>query len=317
MIEGDFLMRHFLATIVILASMGGPACAKSMEEVFPNATTFSDQEKQFFKNFNFQQGMVKLPAAKATLVVPPNFYYLNPVDTKKVLVDIWGNPPASADGNLGMLFPTQYLPSEKMSWGSIIIYDADGYVSDAEAASIDYNELLQQIKNGVVERNVEREKQGFEPITLVGWASAPHYDSSAHTLHWARDLIFGKDMSAAHTLNYSIRALGREGVLQFNFVSGLDQLAEIKAAIPTVTNMVSFDKGAGYADFRDGDKIAAYGMAGMIAAGAGAKVAAKFGLFAAALALLKKGGFIFVFAGLAGAYRFVAGLFRRNKTPSA
>lgn len=292
-------MRSFWAAAVVLVSLAGSAEAKTFAEIFPNVSGLSEEGKQFYKDFDFQQGDVKLPAAKATLRIPAGFYYLSPGDTRKVLVDIWGNPPDSAKDNLGMIFPVEYLPSEDGSWGSVIQYDADGYVSDAEAAGTDYDALLKEIKASVAERNSEREKQGFEPINLVGWASPPHYDQSAHALHWARDLVFGKKTDAAHTLNYSIRVLGREGVLQLNFVAALSKLGEIKKTIPTVTNMVAFDKGAGYSDYQDGDAIAAYGMAGMIAAGAGAKVAAKVGLFAAAAALLKKGGILIVFAGLA------------------
>jgi len=121
-------------------------------------------------------------------------------------------------------------------------------------------------------------------------------------------------MKADHTLNYSVRVLGREGVLQFDFVAGLEQLKEIETAIPSVTNLVQFDKGVTYGDHADGDKIAAYGMAGMIAAGAGAKVAAKVGLLALAAGFLKKIGLLVVFAG-AAALRFVKRLFGR-KSPA-
>ncbi len=135
-------------------------------------------------------------------------------------------------------------------------------------------------------------------------------------MHWARDLVFGNDTQAEHTLNYSVRVFGREGVLEFDFVAGLRQLKEIEAVIPTVTPLVQFDKGMTYGDYVDGDKVAAYGMAGMIAAGAGAKIAAKVGLLALALAFFKKAGILVVV--LAGAaLRFARILFKRNKTPTA
>lgn len=310
-------MKYLFPAFFLSVLLCGPLQAKTLDEMFPHRQDMPQEERLFFKEFNFQQGSIKLPAAKATFNIPEGFYYLGPEDTRKVLVDLWGNPPAAADDNLGMIFPQQYLPADESSWGSVVQYDADGYVSDVEANAIDYDELLKQIKQGIAENNGEREKQGFNTITLIGWASPPHYDAQAHALHWARDLIFGKDGDTGHTLNYSIRILGREGVLQFNFVAALDQLAEIKETIPTVTKMVTFDKGAGYADYRDGDKIAAYGMAGMIAAGAGAKIAAKVGLFAAIAAILKKGGILVIFAGAAGAWQFIRGLFSRKRTPSA
>ena len=301
---------------MLFALLAAQAEARPYREMFPDRTDFSEAEKPLLEKLDFQQGVIKLPEAKATLNVPANFYYLSPADTKTVLVDIWGNPPAAADGMLGMIFPAKYAPTDPESWGSIVEYSADGYVSDSDAATTNYDELLKNIKDSISERNPEREKQGFPKITLVGWASAPHYDKPAHAMHWARDLIFGNDTQTEHTLNYSVRVFGREGVFEFDFVAGLGQLKEIEEVIPTVTKLVQFDKGMAYGDYVDGDKIAAYGMAGMIAAGAGAKIAAKVGLLALALAFFKKAGIlVVVLAG--GALRFAKGLFTRNKTPTA
>jgi len=309
-------LKLYFAAAMLFALAAGAADARPYQEMFPNRTDFSDEEKPLLEKLDFQQGAIKLSAAKATLNVPDGFYYLSPEDTKTVLVDIWGNPPATATGTLGMIFPAQYTPVDAGSWGSIVEYKADGYVSDADAETTDYGELLQNIKDSISENNEERQKQGFPRITLIGWASTPHYDKSAHALHWARDLLFGDDMKADHTLNYSVRVLGREGVLEFDFIAGLAQLNEIEAAIPTVTKLVQFDKGNNYSDYVDGDKIAAYGMAGMIAAGAGAKVAAKVGLLAIAAVFLKK-AWILVFVVFGGAVSFVKKLFTGNKTPNA
>ena len=309
-------MKRYFAAAILFALLTSQAGARPYQEMFANRSDFSDAEKPLLEKLDFQQGAIKLPEAKATLNVPADFYYLSPADAKTVLVDIWGNPPAAAEGTMGMIFPAKYAPTDIEAWGSVVEYSADGYVSDADAATTNYDELLQNIKDSIRENNVEREKQGFEKITLVGWASTPHYDKSAHALHWARDLVFGDDAQGQHTLNYSVRALGREGVFQFNFVAALDQLKEIEDVIPTVTKLVQFDKGMAYADYVEGDKIAAYGMAGMIAAGAGAKIAAKVGLLAVALAFFKKAGILVVIA--AGAVlRFAKGLFNRNKTPTA
>ncbi|WP_171899823.1 MULTISPECIES: DUF2167 domain-containing protein [unclassified Rhizobium] len=309
-------MRRYFAAAILFALFTGQAGARPYQEMFPNRTDFSEAEKPLLEKLDFQQGAIKLPEAKATLNVPQGFYYLNPADTKTVLVDIWGNPPQAAEGTMGMIFPAKYAPTDIEAWGSVVQYSADGYVSDADAATTNYDELLQNIKNSIRENNVEREKQGFQKITLIGWASTPHYDKSAHAMHWARDLLFGDDMRAPHTLNYSVRTLGRQGVFEFDFVAGLNQLKEIEAVIPTVTTLVQFDTGMAYTDYVEGDKIAAYGMAGMIAAGAGAKIAAKVGLLALAAVFLKKAGILIVVVA-GGALRFAKGLFTRSKTPTA
>ncbi|MBB4233480.1 DUF2167 domain-containing protein [Rhizobium esperanzae] len=309
-------MKRYFAAAILFALFTGEAGARPYQEMFPDRSDFSDAEKPLLEKLDFQQGAIKLPAAKATLNVPQGFYYLNPTDTKTVLVDIWGNPPQAAEGTMGMIFPAKYAPTDIEAWGSVVQYSADGYVSDADAATTNYDELLQNIKDSIRENNVEREKQGFQKIVLIGWASTPHYDKSAHAMHWARDLLFGDDMQAPHTLNYSVRTLGRQGVFEFDFVAGLNQLKEIEAVIPTVTTLVQFDTGMAYTDYVEGDKIAAYGMAGMIAAGAGAKIAAKVGLLALAAVFLKKAGILIVVVA-GGALRFAKGLFTRNKTPTA
>ncbi|PDS78224.1 DUF2167 domain-containing protein [Rhizobium sp. L43] len=309
-------MKRYFAAAMLFALFTAHADARPYQEMFPDRSDFSDAEKPLLEKLDFQQGTIKLPDAKATLNVPAGFYYLNSADTKKVLVDIWGNPPQAAERTMGMIFPAKYAPTDVESWGSVVKYSADGYVSDADAATTDYDELLQNIKDSIKENNVEREKQGFEKITLVGWASTPHYDKTAHAMHWARDLLFGDDAQTPHTLNYSVRVFGREGVFEFDFVAGLEQLKEIEEVIPTVTKLVQFDKGMAYTDYVEGDKIAAYGMAGMIAAGAGAKIAAKVGLLALAAAFLKKAGILIVVV-LGGALRFAKGLFSRNKPPAA
>jgi uncharacterized membrane-anchored protein len=313
---GDTNLKSiYTAAAVLVLTLTGSALAQPYQSMFPGRTDFSDEAKQYLERLDFKQGAVPLAGANATLNIPADFYYLDPEDTKTVIVDIWGNPAGAADGVLGMIFPSKYAPTEVEAWGSLVEYSNDGYISDVDAATTDYDELLQTLKQSVAESNVEREKQGFPTITLMGWASAPRYDQSAHALHWARDLIFGNEQGASHTLNYSVRLLGREGVVQYNFVADLSQLEEIKAAIPSVIKIVQFDKGKSYDDYQQGDKLAAYGMAGVIAAGAGAKVAAKAGLLAIALAFLKKGGFLVVLL-IGGVLRFAGNLFGR-KSPKA
>ncbi|RFZ83745.1 DUF2167 domain-containing protein [Shinella sp. WSJ-2] len=309
------LKRIYAVATALVLMLAGSALAQPYQSMFPERNDFTDEAKKYLEGMDFKQGAIPLPGANATLNIPADFYYLDPKDTKTVIVDIWGNPADAAEGMLGMIFPAKYAPTETEAWGSLVEYSADGYISDLDAATTDYDDLLKTLKESVAESNIEREKQGFPTITLVGWASAPRYDQAAHALHWARDLIFGNEQPTSHTLNYSVRLLGREGVVQYNFVADLSQLEEIKAAIPSVIKLVQFDKGKTYEDYQQGDKLAAYGLAGIIAAGAGAKVAAKVGLLAVALAFLKKGGFLIVLL-FGGVVRFFRGLFGK-KSPDA
>lgn len=224
-------------------------------------------------------GTVDLPGGQARVAIKEGFAYLNPEDTRKLLVELWGNPPEQGEGVLGAIVPADVSMAAPESWAAIITYENEGHVADDDAKSINYGDLMKQMQEDTTTANDERVKQGYEPISLVGWAQEPKYDSVEHKLYWAKHLQFGKE---AHTLNYAIRALGRTGVLQVNVVAGMDQLKDINQKVPGLLSMVSFTEGNRYADFKDGDQVAAYGLAALIAGG----VAAKAGLFKGLLALL-------------------------------
>ena len=146
---------------------------------------------------------------------------------------------------------------------------------------------LQRVKQADLKRNKERADAGYPAIQLVGWAERPAYDKAHHSVIWARDMRFGN--AQEDTLNYDVRLLGRYGVLSLNMVSTMSQLPSVKAAAAKFGASVSYDAGARYADYVPNvDKVAEYGIGGMIAAGAGLLAAKKLGLIALILAFGKK-----------------------------
>ena len=247
-----------------------------------------------------RDGTHELPGGKARIVIAEGFAFLDAADTRKLLTEVWGNPPDVGASALGAIVPKGVSPFAEDSWAAIITYEADGHVADDDAASINYTDLMKEMQDGTVEENKEREKAGYGTVTLVGWAQEPKYDKAEHKLYWAKHLKFGGE--EADTLNYSIRALGREGVLQVNVIGGMNQLKDINAKVPGMLQMVSFTDGNRYADYQEGDKLAAYGIAGLIAGG----VAAKAGLFKLLLGALKP---ILVGLALLGGiiWRFITG----------
>ena len=296
-----------LAVAVTLSLTGaGFAHAKTFKEMFPGVEIKNEKMLQLLEQMDFQQGIVKVGAGGVVLDVPPKFYYLSPADARRVLVDIWRNPPGNSNGVLGMIMPAVKMPIDN-TWGAIVRFDEDGYVSDEDAQKIDYTEMLATMKTETDEASAERVKGGYSSIKLIGWASQPYYDQTAKKLHWAKELEF--DGKPEHTLNYDLRALGRRGVLKVNFVAGMDDLPVIRAVIPSVMEMAQFEQGARYTDYIPGtDKVAAYGIGGLIAG----KLLAKAGILAGGLLLLKKLG-VFIIIGLAAVGRAVSGMFGRKK----
>lgn len=252
---------------------GGAAKPESTKkEKEPSAEDVDASIAAFESQLQYKRGRVVLPGDIATLDVPEGFRYLGPEQTDKILVEAWGNPPGTK--TLGMLFPSDVSPLTEEGWGVVITYSEDGHVDDSDAGGIDYNELLKQMKEGTAENNKEREKQGYEPMTLHGWAAAPHYDASTHKLYWARE--FSVPSSTQHALNYDIRILGRKGVLSFNAVASMNRLGDIEENMKQVMAFSDFNAGQRYADYDSKtDNLAAYGIGALVAG----KVAAKVGLF--------------------------------------
>ncbi len=229
---------------------------------------------EFLKSLNPQTGMIALKDGVAQLKVADDFYFLNAEDAKRVLVDLWGNPPESSSDVLGMLVPRKFKVTDEESWVVTLEYEESGYVSDADAEKINYTTLLKEMREGVASANSEREKQGYPTVELVGWAATPRYDQQSHKLHWAKELRF--DGNDANTLNYNIRVLGRRGVLVLNAISVMPQFPEIEQATPQILAMVDFQPGHQYADYNPAtDRMAEYGIAALI----GGTVASKMGFF--------------------------------------
>jgi uncharacterized membrane-anchored protein len=260
------------------------------------------------KSLKYQQGEIDLRGGLAKLTVPKEFNYLGPDDAETVLVKLWGNPPSETKP-LGLLIPAGLTPLSSNAWVVTMDYSEGGYVKDDDASKINYDDLLKKMQKGIAENNKARQEKGYPAITLVGWAAPPHYDAAAHKLYWAKQLKFeGEEQD---TLNYSIRMLGRKGVLELNAIAGVDQFAEIDAQTPQILGMVDFKEGSRYADFDPKvDKVAKYGIATLVAGGALA-AAAKLGLL--------KGLWIFILAakkfiiiGVIAVAAFVKKFFRRE-----
>jgi uncharacterized membrane-anchored protein len=239
-------------------------------------SVLSSPPEEFEAKLGYQTGTVTLEGGMATIKLPSSFRFIGPEGSHRLLVEGWGNPSAAADGVLGMLIPSAHSPLSPEGWGIVITYDEDGYVNDGDATGIDYNKLLKEMQQATEDANETRKGEGFEPVKLVGWAEPPSYDRAAHKMYWAKDLIFGD--GDEHTLNYSIRILGRRGVLVLNAVANMSQLAAIRDESKNILAAVEFNEGHRYADFLPGkDKAATYGLAGLIVGA----TAAKAGLFKA------------------------------------
>lgn len=224
----------------------------------------------------YETGEIELRNGLAKIVVPQGFKYLNGESSEMVLSDLWGNPPSEdGNGSLGMLFPEGTDPMTDSSFVINITYTEDGYVDDEDAKDIDYDELLATMRESLEPENEYRAEAGYPTIDNISWAAKPYYDSNDKKLYWAKDIAFSGE--PVHTLNYNIRILGRKGYLQLNVIGDMAVLPQVNKEMNTILPAVNFKPGNLYTDFNpDIDKVAAYGIGGLIAG----KVLAKAGILA-------------------------------------
>lgn len=264
----------------------------SIEDMTPEQleAAYQAYAADLLKDITADHGEITLARAPVTLSVPPSIDYYDGKESRTILEDLWGNPPD--DTVLGMLFPAGYSPAVA-EWGAVITYEDSGYVSDDDAAHMDYEKLLKDMQASVKRTNPDLEQQGYPTVELVGWAAEPNYDAERHRIDWAKDLIFSSS-DGEHTLNYDMRVLGRGGVLSVNFIASMTSLSSVRAAAPEVLAIPDFNEGNRYSDYRKGDKTAGYGVAALIAGGVGVAAAKKVGLLGVGLLFLKKGWILLI-----------------------
>ncbi|MDP1984154.1 MAG: DUF2167 domain-containing protein [Sulfuritalea sp.] len=203
-------------------------------------------------------------AAKATIKVPQGYLFLDEQNTRRFL-ELAGNPPK--DGHF-------LFAPDSLKWFSVFSFNASGYVKDDE--KIDPDELLKSLKESDGPSNEERKRLGLQALYTDGWEVPPHYDTQSKRLEWGMRL---KQQSGQMVVNYTSRLLGRSGVMSAILVSDLGSLPQDTQDFKTALQQFSYVSGEQYAEFKQGDKIAEYGLAALVLGGAAA-VATKKGFWA-------------------------------------
>jgi uncharacterized membrane-anchored protein len=218
---------------------------------------------------------------KATITLPQGYVFLNEKDTSRFL-ELAGNPPR----------PGHYLfAPESLKWWSVFTFEDTGYVKDDE--KIDPDDLLKSMKEGDEPSNKERKRLGMPAIYTDGWQVPPHYDTESKRLEWGTRLRSGD--SGELVVNYTARLLGRSGVMSGILVSSPEALDRNAQEFRASLKDFNYVPGERYAEYKQGDKVAEYGLAALILGGAAA-VATKKGFWAAIVAFM--GAFWKIVAGV-------------------
>ena len=205
---------------------------------------------------------------EAEVKLDEGYRFANGPDTRK-LMESMGNIVDNTE--VGLVHPTR----DGQDWFMVFEYHPEGYIKDDDKDKIDADALLASIKEGTEAANKVRKERGISGLHIVGWDEKPNYDPTTHNLQWA---IRAKDDDGSEVVNYQVRLLGRGGYMSVTLVDDPAKMAESKPEMRKVLAGFDYKAGQTYAEWKPGDKVATYGLAALVAGGAGA-AAAKLGFF--------------------------------------
>ncbi len=211
----------------------------------------------------YRTGKITIPGGIADLTIPTGFKYVADEQARYVMSELYGNPEDPS--MIGILMPESMGITYGEGYIFVLYYQQIGYVKDDDAQEIDFEKLLDQMRNDASEENRQRIASGLETYGIVGWAKKPYYDSNKKVLNWAKELKFESD-TEINTLNYNILILGRKGILTMNAISTMNELPLVEDQKENIIRMFSFHEGYRYEDFDpETDEVAAWTIGGLVA----------------------------------------------------
>lgn len=283
------------ASLIVLALLLSSALSLAQDE----SATQDDNARKVWESVKWQNGPCSVNlGGVAELRVPIGYIFAGGADTKK-LMEVMGNIPS--DEEVGFLSPSE------SDWFVVYEFSEVGYIKDDEKNSLDADALLKTIQKSTVEGNKIRKKRGFPSMLNITWLDKPHYDEATHNLEWA---IQGEDDTGSTFVNHNTRMLGRKGMMVVTLVADPSNITAVMPDYQASLKDFSFKAGNTYAEFKQGDKLASYGLTALVAGGATA-VAVKTGLFKYLWKFI-----VFIFIGLSAFFKKIWAAIKNFIRPS-
>lgn len=197
----------------------------------------------------------------AEIDVPQGYQWVDKSHIAEFMKSL-GNIPA--DNELGAVIGDR---DGKDSWFGLFSFEDVGYIKDAASEKLDADELIKSIKEGNEAANEERKSRGYGTLEVIGWGKAPFYNPDTQRLEWS---VLARDGST-EIVNYKTRILGRNGVMSVVLVCDAAVVDKVLPDFQKSLEAYKFVEGHKYAEWKEGDKVAAIGLAALILGGVAAK----------------------------------------------
>ncbi|WP_342360191.1 DUF2167 domain-containing protein [Terrarubrum flagellatum] len=298
-------MRYFKPVLVVIfALLLAPVAAQTP----PSAEQRAAERRAAFEAADKVAvrgaAVVKL-GEQGEMALPGGYLYVPQPEAGRVTRSL-GN--SDSPNLLGLVFPRG-----DGNWFASLRFIKEGYIKDDDAKNWNADELLQNLKDGTEAGNSDRVSRGFDAMEVTRWLEVPLYDGVAHRLVWSALVKTKGSADNDGSANYNTYALGREGYLSLNLVTGVDSLEGNKKFARELLAALNYGPGKRYEDFNAStDSVAAYGLAALV----GGAVAKKIGAFALIAAFALKAWKLIIVAA-AGLLYGVGRLFGRKPRADA
>jgi uncharacterized membrane-anchored protein len=280
------MKKRIFVAVTVLCVCALIVVGQSRKRPSPSPSPVGQFSWENFEGVSWQKGpSLGDLGMNAQVKVPEGFVFAGAADTRTIM-EANHNPLTGKE--MGFVAPAGE------DWFAVFEFDDVGYVKDDEKDSLDANALLKSIREGTEAGNQERVKRGWPTMTILGWETPPRYNETTHNLEWA----ISATSEGSPVVNHNTRMLGRGGVMEVTLVTNP---ATLKDTLPKFRAMLAgfeFKTGHKYAEFRSGDRTAAYGLTGLIVGGG-------------TVALVKTGAFKWIWKALVAAGVGVAALLKK------
>jgi uncharacterized membrane-anchored protein len=256
--------RKMISGTALLLALAMPLHAQD-PELSPEEAAAYKAHTDFMESLSWKTEGIGSLGTRAEISIPEGYRFLGLGDSSK-LMKYYGN--LSDGSELGFIAP------DHLDWFAVFEFEDIGYVKDDEKDELDADAILKQLKEGQQAANAELTRLGHSTLNVLGWHTPPFYNTETKNLEWAIRL---SSSDGGEILNYKTKLLGRRGVMDVVLVCNEEQLASVIPQYQGLLAGFTYKKEESYAAFTKGDKIAEYGLVGLIAGG-GLLVAAKSGL---------------------------------------
>jgi len=231
----------------------------------PLLASSQENEPSPLENVRWQEGPSIGELGKIAKVEIPEGYIFADGNNTRLIMEAMHNP--TSDKELG------FIARADSDWFLVFEFVETGYIKDDEKNSLDADALLKSIKKANEATNRKRSERGWAVLNVLGWEQPPLYNPTTHNLEWA---VRGESRGEP-IINWNTRLLGRRGVMRVTLVAGPELLSQALPYYQSLLSGFDYKRGNRYGEFRQGDKVAKYGLSALVAGGATA-VAAKTGI---------------------------------------